>query len=122
MTGLTPAEKTVRAGELVADSLEPFLAANAPEGGEIETWLRVLEAKDVTDGRAPVQRDINDARVRLQILARFWRAFRFPTTPQQTRWASEVLQTLNTAAHVPASITDLTYITFLGISQKLLSS
>src|SRR5699024_7693751 len=48
--------------------------------------------------------------------------FRFPTTPQQTRWASEVLQTLNTAAHVPATITDLTYITFLGISQKLLSS
>ena len=119
---LTPAEKTLRAGELVGRAIEPFLASNAPEIGQLDTWLVAFEAKDKADGRAPAQRDMADVRVRLQVFTRFWQNFRYSSRPNQTRWANEILGTLNKAVHVPASLASLEYVTFLGIARSLLGS
>ncbi|WP_453976311.1 hypothetical protein [Brevibacterium pityocampae] len=122
MVMLTPAERINRAGVMIGEAVSPFVAANAPSEGELDSWLPVLAAKDETDGRPPLQRSMSDVRVLLLVQARYWRNFRYPTKPSQTAWANELLGTLNRVAHVPHQITFVDLITFLGIAHKLLGS
>ena len=122
MSSLTPAELTIRVGGVVGKGIEPFLAANAPTEGEIQSWLVAIDTADQQAGRAPRDRDIADVRLRLQILERFWKHFRIPTSPSQTRWAKVLLSTLNSAAHVPGNVTAYDFIAFLGIAINLLRS
>lgn len=122
MVNLTPAERINRAGSEIGKSLLPFISANAPVEGDVDSWLPVLAARDKTDGKPPLQRSTRDARVLLLILARYWRMFRQPTKPSQTAWANELLGTLNRVAHVPQYVSLIDLVTFLGIAHKLLSS
>lgn len=119
---LTPAERINRAAVLIGEAVTPGVAANAPTEGRIDSWLPILAGQDATNGRPPVQRSMRDTRVLLLVLVRQWKAFRYPTRPMQTTWASELLGTLNQVAHVPHKATYAVLISFLDVATKLLAS
>ena len=118
MAVLTPAERINRAAALVAEALAPLTTANAPRGGEIDSWLAVFAESDRVSGRPPVRRSMRDPRVLLQVQARYWKTFRYPTRPQQTAWAKELLQGLNKAAHEPDRLGLAEAVRLLGIAHE----
>lgn len=121
MTKLTPAERLIRIGGVVADAITPFVASNAPMPGELDTWLQVFEVDDRTNGTSH-RRDTADPRILLQIFTRYWKHFRHPSTPLQTAWAKDLLKSLNTAAHVPRELSEFDVAYHAGVAQKLLES
>lgn len=121
MTALTPAECLIRVGGAVGEAITPFLATNAPEEGELASWLRVFEAEDETNGVSR-RRDISDVRVLLQIFTRHWKLFRHSSTPLQTAWAKDLLRALNTAAHVPGELSEFDAAYHAGVARKLVAS
>lgn len=122
MAVLTPAERINRSAALLAEALIPLTAANAPVGGEIESWAAVFAESDRVNGQPLRRRSMRDPRVLLQIQVRYWKSFRFPTQPHQTAWAREMLNGLNKVAHEPDGIGLTEAIRLLGIAHEYATS
>lgn len=119
MVGLTPAERMNRAAGEVMRALRPFVTQNAPVENEPESWVRLFQEQATADG-SRLRYDLDDPRMTLQILVRYWRIFRTPTAPAQTALSRQALELLNKSAHIPQRTSDFDLFDFLSISRRLL--